>query len=201
MNETCITRTKAERDTQTSLLLRRCLSADWLKSKGVRTMHVLLLASKSLSVHSVEVVANLSFIGGRTEKCANSKRKALLLLNFVGQKGFAALCSPCMHVVDPVKKLQKSWISAKLNIHFLRNKNKGYKSHFGAKVQSFLVVCKSSILKIESTTKWFAILLFLARKLILWLKLTHFFKWKYSNLQASVNSVMARKFKLFGKFF
>ena len=146
MNETCITRTKAERDTQTSLLLRRCLSADWLKSKGVRTMHVLLLASKSLSVHSVEVVANLSFRGGRTEKCANSKRKALLLLNFVGQKGFAALCSPCMHVVDPVKKLQKSWISAKLNIHFLRNKNKGYKSHFGVKVQSFLVVCKSSIL-------------------------------------------------------
>ena len=200
MNETCITRTKAERDTQTSLLLRRCLSADWLKSKGVRTMHVLLLASKSLSVHSVEVVANLSFIGGRTEKCANSKRKALLLLNFVGQKGFAALCSPCMHVVDPVKKLQKSWISAKLNIHFLRNKNKGYKSHFGVKVQSFLVVCKSSILKIISY-KMICNSPIFGAKIDTLVKINSFFKWKYSNLQASVNSVMARKFKLFGKFF
>ena len=138
-------------------------SLSWLKSKAEqsrRTMHVLLLlASKSLSVqHSVEVVANLSFIGGRTEKCANSKRKALLL-NFVGQKGFAALCSPCMHVVDPVKKLQKSWILGKLNIHFCKNKR-----YFGAKILTLWVCCKSSVFKIIRI--FLSNLLFLARKLI-----------------------------------
>ena len=95
-------------------------------------MHVLLLlASKSLSVqHSVEVVANLSFIGGRTEKCANSKRKALLL-NFVGQKGFAALCSPCMHVVDPVKNYKM------LNFRETKHLFSKNKMYFGLKIQTF----------------------------------------------------------------
>ena len=115
-------------------------SLSWLKSKAEqsrRTMHAPACFEESLS-------AALSGGGGQSQLHRGKNWEVCKL-----QKESAAaakLCWPkrlCRSLLSlhaccrPCKKLQKSWILGKLNIHFLRNKNKGYKSHFGAKVQLF----------------------------------------------------------------